>query len=291
MENNINFDISEESIKPSFETQVNDYFSNNKVKLYILTPCFNGTCYTSYVQSLMNTIMLFNNLKIELCIKFCKNDSLVSRARNNLIAEAMFDEESTHFLFIDNDITWNPIDIIKLLISDKDLIGGVYPLKHYYWENLLNPTNNSNFIDEIKKRKEESQLKDVFSDIDYIKHNMLKYNINHINNILSVSDNIAKVKHVATGFMLIKRNVIEKMIKSFPSTKYSDDIGYLIGEQNKYAYALFDCGVEDNHYMSEDWLFCHRWTKMGGEIHINITISLVHTGIEEYHGCYMSSIL
>jgi hypothetical protein len=291
MENNINFDISEESTKPTFETQVNDYFSNNKVKLYILTPCFNGLCYTSYVESLMNTIMLFNNLKIELCVKFCKNDSLVSRARNNLIAEAMFDEASTHFLFIDNDITWNPIDIIKLLISNKDLIGGAYPLKHYYWENLLKTTNNSNFIDEIKKRKSESQLKDVVSEIDYLKHNMLKYNVNHINNILSVTDNIAKVKHIATGFMLIKRNVIEKMIKSFPSTKYSDDIGYLSEEQNKYAYALFDCGVEDNHYMSEDWMFCHRWTKMGGEIHINITISLIHTGIEEYNGSYMSSIL
>jgi hypothetical protein len=208
-----------------------------------------------------------------------------------LIAEAMFDQESTHFIFIDNDITWSPIDILKLLMNDKDIIGGVYPLKHYNWENLLTPIENSNFINELKKRKETSQLKDVIPDLEYLKHNMLKYNVNHINNVLSVVDNVAKVKHVATGFMLIKRNVIESMIKAFPTTKYSDDIGYLTQEQNKYAYALFDCGVEDNHYMSEDWMFCHRWSKMGGEIHINISINLIHTGIEEYNGCYMSTLV
>jgi hypothetical protein len=298
---NINFEISEDSpsTKPNvestpqsdFDKKIKAYFSNNKVRLYILTPCFNGLCYSTYVQSLMNTLILFNNLNIELRIKFCKNDSLVSRARNNLIAEAMFDEESTHFMFIDNDITWSPVDILKLIMDDKDIIGGVYPLKHYNWDNLLLPIENSNFINEIKKRKESSQLKDVMSDLDYLKHNMLKYNINHLNNVLNVTENVAKVKHVATGFMLIKRNVIEKMIKAFPSTKYNDDIGYLSQEQNKYAYALFDCGVEDNHYMSEDWLFCHRWTKMGGDIYINISINLLHTGIEEYNGCYMSTLI
>jgi hypothetical protein len=176
-------------------------------------------------------------------------------------------------------------------MNDKDIIGGIYPLKHYNWENLLMPIENSNFINELKKRKETSQLKDAIPDLEYLKHNMLKYNVNHINNLLSVVDNIAKVKHIATGFMLIKRNVIESMIKAFPTTKYSDDIGYLTQEQNKYAYALFDCGVEDNHYMSEDWLFCHRWSKMGGEIHINISINLIHTGIEEYNGCYMSTLV
>jgi hypothetical protein len=289
---NINFEISEEPPNTNdFDKKVRAYFSNNKVKLYILTPCFNGLCYTSYVQSLINTMFTFRNLNIDLHIKFCKNDSLVSRARNNLIAEAMFDEESTHFLFIDNDITWSPINILKLLMNDKDIIGGVYPLKHYNWENLLTPIENSNFINELKKRKETSQLKDVIPDLEYLKHNMLKYNVNHINNVLSVVDNVAKVKHVATGFMLIKRNVIESMIKAFPTTKYSDDIGYLTQEQNKYAYALFDCGVEDNHYMSEDWMFCHRWSKMGGEIHINISINLIHTGIEEYNGCYMSTLV
>ena len=50
--------------------------------------------------------------------------------------------DSTHFLFIDNDITWDPVDIFKLLLADKDLIGGIYPLKSYEWNKLLKDSNN-----------------------------------------------------------------------------------------------------------------------------------------------------
>jgi hypothetical protein len=91
--------------------------------------------------------------------------------------------------------------------------------------------------------------------------------------------------------MMIKRNTIEKMIESFPSTKYIDDVGFLQSDENKYAYALFDCGVEDGHYFSEDWLFCDRWMKMGGNIYIDVTINLKHTGIEDYNGSYLASII
>jgi hypothetical protein len=91
--------------------------------------------------------------------------------------------------------------------------------------------------------------------------------------------------------MMIKREVIKKMMKSFPSTKYVDDINFLKPQENEFAYALFDCGVEEGHYFSEDWLFCHRWTKMGNEIWIDVSINLVHSGVEDYCGSYISSII
>lgn len=140
----------------TFEEQIKNYFDKNKVKLYILTPCFGSMCYVNYVSCLMTTIELFRKLNIHLKIEFCKNDSLVSRARNNLIARAMSDKDATHFMFIDNDIAWDPFDIIKLLISDKDLIGGIYPLKYYDWEKLVkDPLNpyNSNVIQTLLKKK------------------------------------------------------------------------------------------------------------------------------------------
>jgi hypothetical protein len=103
----------------TFEEQIKNYFDKNKVKLYILTPCFGSMCYVNYVHCLMSTIELFRKLDIQLKIEFCKNDSLVSRARNNLIARAMTDKDATHFMFIDNDITWNPVDILKCMVSNQ----------------------------------------------------------------------------------------------------------------------------------------------------------------------------
>ena len=63
---------------------------------------------------------------------------------------------------------------------------------------------------------------------------------------------MVKVRHVATGFMMIQRNVIENMMIAYPSTKYTDDIGFLTEDENKFAYALFDCCVEDGHHLPED---------------------------------------
>ena len=80
-----------------------------------------------------------------------------------------------------------------------------------------------------------------------IQTNLLNYNVNYLGNVLQIDNNLARVKHVATGFMLIKREVFTKMMKSFPSTKYVDDVNFLKQEENEFAYALFDCGVEDGH--------------------------------------------
>jgi hypothetical protein len=242
------------------------------------------------VQGLMQTVRMCEHFEIPVTIEFCRNDSLVSRARNNLIAKAMSNTKTTHFMFIDNDITWNPFDVIKLIVCDKALCGGVYPLKHYYWEKLMTK-DNKNIVNGWIDKKNNSNLKTLISDEDAIQSNLLKYNINYLSPELTIENNLTKVRHIATGFMMIKRSTIEKMCQAYPSTKYVDDVGFLNGSENDYAYALFDCGVEEGHYFSEDWLFCHRWSKMGGNIYLDVTISLTHTGIEDFKGCYINSIM
>ena len=274
--------------------KIEEYVKLNNPTVYLLTPCFASLCYVNYVSCLMETIELFKRFNIELRVEFCRNDSLVTRARNNLIARAMNDPNMTHIIFIDNDITWDPVDILKLLITDKQLVGGVYPLKSYNWNKLIHDKRNpynSNIVQSLITKKNNSQLGHLISDETMIQYNLLNYNVNYLSNKISIDQNLTQVKHIATGFMMIQRNVIEKMSAAFPSTKYTDDVNFLKAEENKYAYALFDCGVEDDHYYSEDWLFCHRWTKMGGTIWIDVSINLTHTGIEDYQGSLLASIM
>jgi len=278
----------------SFEDIVKNYVETNNPHVHILTPCFGAVCFINFVHSLITTMEVFRKYNIGISIDFCKNDSLVSRARNNLVARAMNNSKMTHIMFIDNDITWDPVDIIKLLISNKQLVGGIYPLKHYNWNNLLvdkkNPDNN-NVVQSWLQKKNESQFRDMISDENMIQHRVLGYNVNYLTNSIQVENNLTKVKHIATGFMMIQRNVIESLCKAFPSTKYTDDVSFLRPEENQYAYALFDCGVEDDHYYSEDWMFCHRWTKLGGSVYVDVTINLTHTGIEDYKGCLVASLI
>ena len=269
----------------SFENEVKEYVSKNTPLVVILTPCYGGLCHVNYTICLIETIKIFNYFSIPLQVEFCKNDSLVSRARNNLVAKAMNCREMTHIMFIDNDISWNPNDVIKLMLDDKNLIGGVYPLKKYEWSKCLE-------IDkELLDFKNTSYLKDIVSDDDTIRSKMLKYNVNFLSNTLQVEKNVGKVRHIATGFMMIKRGVIENMSCAYPETKYSDDVGFLREDENNFAFALFDCGVEDGHYLSEDWMFCHRWKKMNEDVYIDVSINLVHTGMEDYSGSFLTSLL
>ncbi len=278
----------------AFEQRVRNYVSRVKPNLAILTPCYGGTVFTSYTESMILTVKTIENLGIPIRIYFCKNDSLVSRARNNLVAKAMSNPANTHFLFIDSDITWSPIDILKLLMAEKDIIGGIYPVKHYHWERLLGddpsrPDNNDKIQQWLMRKRNSPHLQHL-TDSEMIQRCLLRYNINYLSTEMNVVNNVAEVRHVATGFMMFHRSVIERMIQVFPKLKYVDDVGFLSGNENDHAYALFDCGVESGHYFSEDWMFCERWRNIGGAIYVDVTIELEHTGMEVYSGNFLSSI-
>ncbi len=272
-----------------FNSRFKLYAEEKKPYVYILTPCYGSISYINYTECLISTIQLFKLYNVNVNVVFCKGDSLVTRARNNLIAKAMNDPNMTHILFIDNDITWEPFDILKLILHDKNIVGGIYPLKRYRWEKLIE--NDGENVKQWLEKSKNPQFNKFIDKESMIQHNLLHYNINYVSNDVSIKKNLTEVKHLPTGFMLIKKEVISNMFQAFPSTKYSDDVHFLSKDENEHAYALFDCGVEEGHYFSEDWMFCHRWSKLGGKIWADVSINLAHTGVEDYNGSLLASML
>jgi hypothetical protein len=270
--------------KEYFESRVQAYLSKNKVKLYVLTPCYGGLCHVNYILKIMETKEVLHRMGITMILQFMRNESLITRGRNSLAAKAMSDKEMTHILFIDSDITWEPIHIIKLIIADKELVGGIYPFKKYHWERF-----SKEGIQSILERKASPYNKDL-TDTQMIYHNLLHYNFNYLQNQNKIENNLMEIYTLATGFMMIQRSCIDKMIAAHPQCKYTDDCGFLQGEENRYAYSLFDCAIVNDHYYSEDWLFCHRWRLIGGQIFVDITIDLWHTGQEDYQGRLLSTL-
>ena len=291
------------------------YMETNHPHLYILTPCYGNQCTLNYMTCLISTLEALPKWGIEVNVKFCKNDSLITRARNNLLAMAMATPSTTHIMFIDSDISWTPYDIVKLIVSNKALIGGIYPLKKYHWHKMVDGKDKGEdeeadadadgkhtlkVNDQVRKestiqslisQKADNNLLSSMTDESIMRCNLVKYNVNYLNNTMTIANNIAAVRHIPTGFMMIQRRTIELLHESSPHSKYVDDVGLLSDTENHFAYALFNCAVEGGHYMSEDWYFCNRWADLGGEVHIDISINLTHTGIEDYVGCYTSSIV
>jgi hypothetical protein len=278
---------------PSYDEQLTTYLkAHPDTSIIILTPCYNGELTARYGASMIDTSSYLTKMGVKYTVQFV-SDSLVTRSRNNLIGKSMGDSTITHMLFIDADITFHPHDIVKLLVTDKDVIGGIYPLKKYNW-NQLQQSEGQNKIRDLLEIKKNNSIFDNMSDEEFIQKRMVRYNLNPLKEDIIVVDSMIEVYHIATGFMMIKRNVIEKMVKEYPETKYTDNMGFLkTEEEKKWAYALFDCAISktNNTYLSEDWLFCERWRNIGGQIIAHVGIDLDHTGTETFSGSFLTSLV
>lgn len=251
-------------------------------KLMIATPCYGGQMFYNYMNSVLGTIIHLNKKNIEVKLVGMGNESLITRARNQLSAEFL-SSDCTHLLFIDADITWFPPDVEKLLNWNKDLIGGVYPMKDYHFENA-------------EEAMKASYNKDGKFNAEMFKSKLMRYPVNFKEGQknIEVNKGLIKVKNIPTGFMLIKREVFEKMIKKQIVQKLTQD-----SNRDKrlepYLYNFFDCDVDKKgHYLSEDYAFCMRYLNLdvdNNEIFADISIQLSHTGTHTFHGHYGLSLL
>ena len=104
-------------------------------KFFIATPCYGGALTEPYFRSTIKLLTFFNSHKIPLAFGTIANESLVTRARNVLLAYFL-NSDYTHLLFIDADIEFQVDDVIKLYAHDKDVVVGAYPKKGVNWNNI-----------------------------------------------------------------------------------------------------------------------------------------------------------
>ena len=96
------------------------------LKVLIATPAYDGRLDVWYTTSLVNSVRIAQDNGIFLHPVFMSYDALVQRARNDLFRLAL---DYDAVIWIDADLEWNPMWIMELLGSDKDVIGGTYRKK------------------------------------------------------------------------------------------------------------------------------------------------------------------
>lgn len=255
----------------------------SKPKLFIASPCYGGTCYVNYMISLMKTRDVLREHGIETKIHFTLTESLVQRARNLLVG-SFLKSDCTHLMFIDNDLVWDENDVLKLLKHDKNIVGGIYPKKNYAWNNIEKAKEH------VQKVKNHPINKNI-SELDLLKQNLLTYNLNTNKESTKINANLLQIYTLPTGFMMIKREVFESLMKAHPEWEYKDDTGHFEKEGlSNRVFSFFDCGIVDDHYFSEDWYFCKRCIDIGEKIYTDVTINLTHIGYVEYQGRLLSSL-
>jgi len=235
--------------------------------ILIGTPCYNGTVTTNYMVSLFNMIRHLDTEGIHADIMTPSHESLITRARNFIANEFVRQTEYTHLLFIDADMGFPPETAARFLKADKDVVCGIYPVKH---------------LDSDKLRGMDSKLTTPEAEAA-----AMGYAVKFQKGVQPDGDGFVSVEYGATGFMLIKREVLTRMAGAYPELKYHYSYAMLYDHMYDNC-AFFDTMIdpETNEYLPEDFSFCKRWRAMGGEVHADLQSRFQHVGTQVYRGDY-----
>ena len=250
-----------------------------KTRIFVATPCYGGMLTTTYFEGCMGLMAECIRKGIGLQFATIGNESLVTRARNTLVQLFMDDvKEYTHLMFIDADIGFDSRAIFRMLDLDKDVVASIYPRKTIDWRK-------------VKKKTQEKP--DITP--DELHAFSLQYNLNVKNpERIEMKRGFIEVMDAPTGFMLIKRNVFNKMKIAYPHLKFTNDQHLGEPHQDKFKshddsewnYAFFDTMIDPDskRYLSEDYAFCRLWQKIGGSVYADITSGLTHYGTYAFRG-------
>jgi len=248
------------------------------MNILIAIPCYGGNVSNLTFHSLFNCIKPLNDMGHNLRIETLPTESLINRARNKFVTKFLDNKEfnGTHLLFIDADIGFNIENIKRIIEFDKEIVTCNYPVKGFYWQQLLDRIKKNTDIDEKTMR-------------DYL----LQFNVNLYPNT-EFKNGFARVKESATGFMMIRREVFTTIMNKNPQLKYKPDLRTGI-ENSQNAYDFFPVGIYKekdgvNRFLSEDYYFCRLWEECGGEIWTDVTTPITHLGSTEYHGSFITQL-
>jgi len=243
-----------------------------KPSILLATPCFGGVVSQNYMLSVIRLMNYAKSAGFDVSLSMVNFDALISRARSTLLAAFLDNPSATHLLFVDADIGFQPQQVERLLRFDKDFTGALYPLKSMDWD--LIPQR-------CVERGESLQQ----ASLTYVGTFEPEAERNQ-------EGEFATGIYVGGGFQLIRRNALQKMIAAYPETHFKSVHNLPMpgvrqdAVQSSNLFALFDCIIdpETGVYLSEDYSFCLRWRKIGGEIWIDGASKLTHTGPYDFVG-------
>jgi hypothetical protein len=234
--------------------------------VFIATPCFGGLVSQHYMQSVIGLIQFASQVGFDATLALLGHDSLITRSRNTLVTQFLNTPAATHLLFVDADISFEAEQVFHMLNFNREFVAGIYPLKVIDWNNAAIMRAAT-----VRERFPAAPL--------------LYVGTLCVGNALEREGRFATGIYCGGGFMLLKRQVIERMIAAYPESRYKSVHAYsnATGQEN---YALFDCMIDKdtNAYVSEDFGFCQKWRDIGGKIWLNTEGKLTHIGAYNFQG-------
>jgi hypothetical protein len=235
-------------------------------KLFVATPCYGGMVTQRYMQCMCALLLETAAQGIRVQLELLGRESLITRGRNALVAKFLDDAETTHLMFIDADIGFEPKQVLRMLAFGEDVVAGMYPLKEIDWDAMaVARVRNGEPLD----------------------HAPLRFvGVACEGNEKEARDGFVTGSYAGAGFLLIRKNVFARMAASYPYLRYTAAHTTASPSLSLNQFAFFDCMIDEatGEYLSEDYAFCQRWRGLGGKIWLDTHSVLAHIGPHEFVG-------
>ena len=234
--------------------------------IVVCTPCYGGVVTQGYMLSTTNLMIEGIRTGFSVTVDLHGFDSLITRSRNTLVSRFMDRPTATHLLFVDADITYLPAQVIRMVGFGQDVVAGMYPLKTRDWSpEAIGRVRQGEGLETAALRYVGLPCQDGERE---------------------EQDGFVTGEYAGTGFMLIRRHAIARMMQAHPELQFEAAHDRATQDPSPHQFALFDCMIEPEtrHYLSEDYTFCRRWRALGGKIWLDTQGALVHSGGHDFVG-------
>jgi hypothetical protein len=211
--------------------------STTSTLVLVGTPAYGGMVHTDFVDS----ILQYANAQIPFALMTIGNESLITRARNAIVAAFHARSEFTHLLFLDGDVLLPADGLRRLLAHGRDAIGAAVALKG------LNADGSRIF---------------------------------NFGDCIGEDGELVKVARLGTAALLLSRRAVQALIDDAianarcynrPSTSRGD-------YDASVHYDVFRVGVVGDEYLSEDFFACRTLRQLGFDVFIDPAIATRHHG-------------
>lgn len=227
-------------------------------KIMICTPMYNSQCTAEYAISMIDLMSMVPRVKdLQVMTLFALNESLIHKTRN-LLVHSFLKSDCTHLLFIDSDIGFKSDQILRLMMTDGDIVCGIYPKKKINWNQVSEAVSEGVSVQELPKHA-----------LEYL----------FVPDNIDAEDDLIDINRAGTGMMLISRNVFEELEDKVDTFKLESDLENVFRtdeEIREYFFTSID--TETKIYLHEDFNFCKLWKEHGGKIHAASWVELTHSG-------------
>lgn len=248
----------------------------------LATPSFEGRPCREYMVSILQTDRLLHEMGIDHETTILAGDPYLSKVRNRLISAFLENPNATDLFFLDDDIGWPAHKVVEFLNRPEDIVCGIYPQKN---DALAFPVTLDMERGAMVERAGLYRGVLVPTGFMRIKRHVLEQ--------MAMQSGRYEEKS-ADGRMLMQFNITEARYVDLQMEQLrSADLDTLTREE-AIAHLKRSIGIAPSsdlgQYWGEDYFLAQRWRDMGGEVWVDPEIPFTHRGSKAWSANFGDTI-